>query len=120
LDGKFIKPANENSSQKVHGPAVRLRAAGRTDPTRIRSVHLQGPQHDQAQDHEAPRSEDGKSYGEFEIGKGIKAGETVELQWDKSTDNGKCKQWFKAVFDDGEESEAEQFDFCEEDLVLEF
>jgi hypothetical protein len=65
-------------------------------------------------------SEDGKSYGEFEIGKGIKAGETVELQWDKSTDNGKCKQWFKAVFDDGEESEAEQFDFCEEDLVLEF
>jgi hypothetical protein len=65
-------------------------------------------------------SEDGKTYGVFDIGKGIKAGATVELQWDKSTDNGKCKQWFKAVFDDGEESEAEQFDFCEEDLTLEF
>ena len=27
---------------------------------------------------------------------------------------------FQAVFEDGEESEAEAFDFCEEDLELEF
>jgi hypothetical protein len=65
-------------------------------------------------------SEDGKTYGFFDIGKGIKPGETSTLEWDKSTDNGKCKQWFKAVFDDGEESEAVQFDFCEDDLTLEF
>jgi hypothetical protein len=65
-------------------------------------------------------SEDGKTYGFFDIGKGIKAGETATLEWDKSTDDGKCKQWFKAVFADGEESEAVQFDFCEDDLTLEF
>ena len=65
-------------------------------------------------------SEDGKTYGNFDIGKGIKPGETVTLVWDKSTDEGECDQYFKAVFDDGEESEAEKFDFCEEDLTLEF
>jgi len=65
-------------------------------------------------------SEDGKEYGFFDIGKGIKPGETTTLEWDKSTDDGKCKQWFKAVFADGEESEAVQFDFCEDDLTLEF
>jgi hypothetical protein len=65
-------------------------------------------------------SEDGKTYGFFDIGKGIKPDETVTLEWDKSTDKENCKQWFKAVFDDGEESEAVQFDFCEDDLTLEF
>jgi hypothetical protein len=65
-------------------------------------------------------SEDGKTYGFFDIGKGIKAGQTVTLEWDKSTDGEDCKQWFKAVFADGEESEAVQFDFCEDDLTLEF
>lgn len=65
-------------------------------------------------------SEDGKTYGNFDIGKGIAAGQTVTLVWDKSTDEGDCEQWFKAVFDDGEESEAVKFDFCEEDLTLEF
>jgi hypothetical protein len=65
-------------------------------------------------------SEDGKEYGEFEIGKGIKAGATVELVWDSSTNSESCHQYFKAVFADGEESEATKFDFCEEDLTLEF
>ncbi len=65
-------------------------------------------------------SEDGKTYGNFDIGSGIPAGKTVTMAWDKSTDEGNCEQWFKAVFDDGEESEAVKFDFCEEDLVLEF
>ena len=65
-------------------------------------------------------SEDGKTYGFFDVGKGIKPGQTVTLEWDKSTDGENCKQWFKAVFDDGEESEAVQFDFCEDDLTLEF
>ena len=65
-------------------------------------------------------SEDGKSYGSFDIGKGIPSGETVTLNWDKSTNEKGCKWYFKAVFADGEESQAKKFDFCEEDLELEF
>lgn len=65
-------------------------------------------------------SEDGKDYGNFDIGKGIKPGETVTLEWDKKTDESDCDWYFKAVFADGEESEAVKFDFCEDDLELEF
>jgi hypothetical protein len=65
-------------------------------------------------------STDDKDYGNFDIGKGIKPGETVTLVWDKSTDKSDCEWFFKAVFADGEESEAVSFDFCEEDLELEF
>ena len=65
-------------------------------------------------------STDDKNYGNFDIGKGIKPGETVTLVWDKKTDDTDCEWFFKAVFEDGEESEAEQFDFCEKDLELEF
>ena len=65
-------------------------------------------------------STDDKDYGNFDIGKGIKPGETVTLVWDKETDESDCEWFFKAVFEDGEESEAESFDFCEEDLELEF
>jgi len=65
-------------------------------------------------------SEDGKSYGNFDIGDGIEPGETATLVWDKSTDEAGCNWYFKAVFDGGEESEAVKFNFCEKDLVLEF
>ncbi len=65
-------------------------------------------------------SEDGKSYGAFDIGAGIPAGKTVTLNWDKKTNDSGCKWFFKAEFADGEESEAKAFDFCEEDLELEF
>lgn len=65
-------------------------------------------------------SEDGKTYGYFDIGNGIAPGATIELVWDKSTDNGNCHQYFKAIFADGEESQPVKFDFCEKDLVLEF
>lgn len=65
-------------------------------------------------------SEDGKTYGHFDIGKGIPPGQIVTLVWDKSTDNGNCEQWIKAKFADGGISPAAKFDFCEEDLVLEF
>jgi hypothetical protein len=65
-------------------------------------------------------SEDGKQYREFDIGDGIDAGETATLVWDKSTDNGACEWYFKAAFDDNEESKAAKFDFCEKNLVLEF
>jgi len=65
-------------------------------------------------------SEDGKKWGQFDIGDGIAAGATDELVWDKSTDGGNCEWKFKAVFANGEESEPVEFDFCEKNLVLEF
>jgi hypothetical protein len=64
-------------------------------------------------------SENGKNYGYFNIGDGIDPGQTVTLVWDKSTNGESCHQYFKAVFDDGGESPAVKFDFCEENLVLE-
>jgi hypothetical protein len=64
-------------------------------------------------------SEDGKEYGNFDIGDGIAPGETATLVWDKSTDNGACEWYFKAQFDDNEESQPVKFDFCDKDLLLE-
>lgn len=65
-------------------------------------------------------SEDGETYGFFDIGDGIKAGETETLVWNKKTDSQSCKQWFKAVWEDGEEGKPVKFDFCEKGLTLEF
>ncbi len=65
-------------------------------------------------------SDDGKKWGYFDIGNGIAAGATVELVWDKSTDNGACEWYFKAIWSDGDESDAAKFDFCEKDLTIEF
>jgi hypothetical protein len=65
-------------------------------------------------------SEDGKKYGYFDIGAGIKPGKTVTLVWDSSTDGESCEQWVKAVYADGSESEPAKFDFCESDVDLEF
>ncbi|MFI3188410.1 hypothetical protein BCS42_04915 [Crenothrix sp. D3] len=65
-------------------------------------------------------SQDGKTWGGFDIGSGIKAGESVTLVWAASTDNENCKQFVKAVFADGEEGEPVKFDFCEKGLELEF
>jgi hypothetical protein len=66
-------------------------------------------------------SEDGKNYGSFDVGRaGIGPGETMTLKWDKSTNKSSCNWYIKAVFDDGSETEAKKFDFCEEDLELEF
>jgi hypothetical protein len=63
-------------------------------------------------------SEDGKTFGYFDIGKGIGPGQKKTLVWDKSTDEEECVQYFKAVFENGEESRTVKFDFCEEDLEL--
>lgn len=65
-------------------------------------------------------SEDGTKYGYFDIGKGIKPGETMTLVWDKSTNGSSCNQWFKAVWESGEEGKPVKFNFCEKDLELEF
>lgn len=65
-------------------------------------------------------AEPGKKYGFFDIGKGIAPGKTVTLVWDKSTNSQACVQWFKAVYEDGTESEPATFDFCEDQLELVF
>ena len=65
-------------------------------------------------------SEDGGEYGFFNIGSGINPGQTVTLVWDSSTNGESCEQYFKAVFAGGEESEAQKFDFCEDEVALEF
>ena len=63
---------------------------------------------------------DGKKWGFFDIGAGIASGRSAELVWSKATDNDPCKQWVKAVYADRSESKPVKFDFCEEDLALEF
>lgn len=65
-------------------------------------------------------SEDGESWGKFDIGSGIPAGTTSKLVWDSSTDDSGCEWTFRATFADGSESEDVDFDFCEENLELEF
>lgn len=65
-------------------------------------------------------SEDGEEYGMFKIGAGIAPGKTVTLVWDQSTEGENCEQYFKAVFANGEESEPQSFDFCEEEVHIEF
>lgn len=65
-------------------------------------------------------SEDGSDYGYFDIGSGIKPGQTVKLVWDQSTNGEACDQFVKAVYDDGSESEAAKFNFCENGVDLEF
>lgn len=65
-------------------------------------------------------SEDGKTWGKFDIGSGIAAGTTSKLVWDASTDEGNCEWTFRASFSDGSVSDDVDFDFCEEDLELEF
>ncbi len=65
-------------------------------------------------------SETGKKYRFFDIGAGIGAGKSMTLVWNSSTDSESCMQWVKAVYADKSESKPVKFDFCEEDLELEF
>jgi hypothetical protein len=65
-------------------------------------------------------SEDGETYGYFDIGDGIKPGDTETLVWNKSTNSQSCHQWFKAVWASGDQGKPVKFDFCEKGLVLEF
>ncbi len=65
-------------------------------------------------------SEDGKSWGFFDIGSGIPSGATVTLTWDESTNGGNCSQYFRVTWEGGDQSEPVEFDFCEPGLVLEF
>jgi hypothetical protein len=65
-------------------------------------------------------SENKKDWGYFDIGSGIKPGSTENLVWDQSTNSESCKQWVKASYADGSESEPAKFDFCEDGLEIDF
>lgn len=65
-------------------------------------------------------SEKGKKWGKFDIGPGLDPGRSVKLEWDESTDNSGCEWWIKAVYDNGNLSLPGKFDFCKENLVIEF
>ncbi|MGE5215050.1 MAG: hypothetical protein ACM3NN_15325 [Nitrospirota bacterium] len=65
-------------------------------------------------------SEDGKNWGHFDIGKGIPVGKTVKVEWDKSTNNAGCNWYIKAVYADQSVGAPVRFNFCEEDLVIDF
>jgi len=65
-------------------------------------------------------SQDGKTWGDFDLGSGIAAGESAKLVWNESTNGQNCQQKVKAMYADGAESEVADFDFCEADLELDF
>jgi len=65
-------------------------------------------------------SEDGEHWGAFDIGSGINAGATANMTWDASTDESGCTWYFMATFEDGSNSDVVEFDFCEEELVIQF
>jgi len=65
-------------------------------------------------------SEDGSSWGEFNIGKGIPSGETMTLTWSEETDESGCEWDFRATFEEGYVSEASTLDFCDGDLQIDF
>lgn len=57
-------------------------------------------------------SEDGESWGFFDIGSGIKPGKSAKLIWSHSTDDQSCKQYLKAKFSDESEVKTAKIDFC--------
>lgn len=65
-------------------------------------------------------SEDGESWGFFDIGGGLTAGSSSEMVWDPSTDDSNCEWQVRATFADESISDPAAFDFCEEDLEIEF
>ena len=56
---------------------------------------------------------DRSDWGDFDIGKGISAGETETLIWDASTDEEPCEQYIRARFSDGSVSPPSKMDFCQ-------
>lgn len=56
---------------------------------------------------------DRRDWGDFDIGRGIKSGETETLIWDASTDEEPCEQYIRAQFSDGSVSPPSKMDFCQ-------
>ena len=66
-------------------------------------------------------SEDKSSWGDFDVGSGIAAGEQSTMVWDSSTDKEGCEQWIRAKFADGSTSAPSKQDFCQDlDDPIEF
>lgn len=65
-------------------------------------------------------SEDGEKWGKFDIGDGLKAGDSAKFVWDKKANSQACEQFVKAEFEDGHESTPVKHDFCKEGLELGF
>ncbi len=65
-------------------------------------------------------SEDDKTWGKFNIGAGLAAGESMKITWDASTDESVCEWKVRASYADGSKAEPTTFDFCEKDLEIEF
>ena len=66
-------------------------------------------------------STDKKTWGNFDVGDGIKAGETETLVWDEATNDEPCEEWIRAKFADGQWSPASHQNFCKDmDAPIEF
>jgi hypothetical protein len=66
-------------------------------------------------------SENKKDWAGFDIGKGIRPGETATLYWDSKTDEQACEQWIRAKYADGSFSKPSKQDFCNDlDDPIEF
>jgi hypothetical protein len=65
-------------------------------------------------------SEDGEKWGKFDVGAGLKPGESAKFVWNKETNSQACEQFVKAEFEDGSESKPVKHDFCKEGLELGF
>lgn len=65
-------------------------------------------------------SEDGESWGPFNIGDGIPSEGSAELVWDESTDNSGCEWLFRATFEEGYVANSDTINFCEEGVEINF
>jgi len=66
-------------------------------------------------------SVDKKTWGKFDVGDGVKAGDTETFVWDESTNDEPCEEWIRAKFADGEWSPPSHQDFCTDmDSPIEF
>lgn len=65
-------------------------------------------------------TEDGKTWGKFNIGAGLVAGASMKITWDASTEESVCEWKVRASYADGSEAAPAAFDFCEKDLKIEF
>ena len=66
-------------------------------------------------------SVDKKTWGNFDVGDGVKAGDTDKFVWDESTNDEPCEEWIRAKFSDGEWSPPSHQNFCTDmDSPIEF
>ncbi len=57
-------------------------------------------------------SEDGQTWGRFDLGSGVAPGQRVKMIWSKATNDQSCNQYLKATFADGTSIKSEKTDFC--------